>query len=224
MGCGTSLLYGTTAGSVRPYRGSGLIATLALLRSWLVVDWGDVPTWLAVVGAFLGGGAALWQLRLQRIQLSDQTRIQERQQANAIDVAGRPVSGAQAQVLPASEDEPVHMVVVTNGSDRPIREVACKIEAIEADETTRRQKPADVYGEILPMALGPSAQVETFAPQARASTMPVLRVGHKAGFVWSFTVAQYPRFLVWVRFTDDAGLHWEVTADLHLQKLARRDW
>jgi hypothetical protein len=57
------------------------------------------------------------------------------------------------------------MVVITNGSDRPIREVACKIEAIEADEKTRRQKPADVYGEILPMALGPGAQVEVFAQE-----------------------------------------------------------
>lgn len=133
-----------------------------------MVNWGDVPTWLAFAGAFLGGGAALWQLRLQRIQLTDQTRIQERQQANAIDVAGRPVDGAQAQVLPASEGESVHMVVVANGSDRPIREVACKIEAIEADEKTRRQKPADVCGEVLPMALGPSAQVETFvAPSSR---------------------------------------------------------
>jgi hypothetical protein len=189
-----------------------------------VVDWGDVPTWLAVGGAFLGGGAALRQLKLQRIQLADQTRIQERQQANMIDVAGRPVDGAQAKVLPSPEGVPVHMVVVTNGSNRPIREVVAKIEAIEADEKTRREKLADVYGEIMPMALGPGTQVETFVPKARVSTMPVLRAGHGAGFEWDFTVARYPRFLVWVRFTDDVSLHWEVTTDLHLQKLARRDW
>jgi hypothetical protein len=109
------------------------------------------------------------------------------------------------------------MVVVTNGSDRPIREVACKIEVIEVDENIRRQKPADVYGEIATIALGPGATAaETFVPQARASTVPALRAGHKAGFVWDFTVAQYTRFLVWVRFTDDAGLHWEVTTDRKL--------
>jgi hypothetical protein len=27
-----------------------------------------------------------------------------------------------------------------------------------------------------------------------------------------------------VRFTDDEGLHWQLGQDLHLQKLAARDW
>jgi len=34
------------------------------------------------------------------------------------------VDEAQAQVLRPDKGEPVHMVVVTNGSQRPIREVA----------------------------------------------------------------------------------------------------
>jgi hypothetical protein len=191
---------------------------------WLVVNWGDVPTWLAVFGGIAGGGAALWQLRLQRIQLADQTRIQERQQADAVDVTARPVDGVQAHVLLSEDSEAVHLIVVTNGSTRPIREVTCKMEAIEADETTRHKKFAKVWGEIVPVALGANAQVETFVPQARASTMPVLRAGRKAGFAWDFTAAQYPRFLSWVRFTDDVGLHWEITTDLHLKKLTRREW
>jgi hypothetical protein len=29
---------------------------------------------------------------------------------------------------------------------------------------------------------------------------------------------------LWVRFTDDAGLHWEIDNDLHLKKLDSRDW
>lgn len=189
-----------------------------------MVNWGDVPTWLAVFGAFLGGGAALWQLRLQRIQLTDETRIKERRQADAIDVAARPVDGWQADVLPKDKDELVHMVVVANGSSRPIREVACKIEVIQTDEKTRHEKLAEVYGEIMTVALGSNATAERFVPQARASTMPVLRAGHTAGFVWGFAAAQYPRLLSWVRFTDDAGLYWEITTDLHLEKLARRDW
>jgi hypothetical protein len=189
-----------------------------------VVDWGDVPTWLAVAGAFLGGGAALWQLRLQRIQLADQTRIQERQQADAIDVAVTSVDGSQAKVLPPDNGEPVHLLLVANDSKRPIREVTCKIEAIKADQAIRHDKLADVYGEIATVGLGSTARVETFVPQAHASTMPVLRAGRKAGFAWSFPVAQYPRLLSWVRFTDDAGRHWEITTDLHLKKLPRRDW
>jgi hypothetical protein len=51
-----------------------------------MVAWGDVPTWLLVAVGTVGGGAALWQLGLQRRQLRDQqevirsqTRLLERQ-------------------------------------------------------------------------------------------------------------------------------------------------
>lgn len=54
--------------------------------------------------------------------------------------------------------------------------------------------------------------------------MPVLRSFHKAGFVWGFTLARYPEIVPTARFTDDAGLHWQINADLHLEKLAERDW
>ncbi len=68
-----------------------------------------------------------------------------------------------------------------------------------------------------------------YAPNAfvlgeHASTMPVLRAGHKAAFVWGFTAARYPRVITWVRFTDDAGLHWEIDTGLHLKKLDHRVW
>lgn len=58
-----------------------------------VIDWGDIPTWLAVAAAVAAGIVARWQLRLQRIQLrdqqkvfSDQAQLLERQQANDVDV------------------------------------------------------------------------------------------------------------------------------------------
>ncbi len=37
----------------------------------------------------------------------------------------------------------------------------------------------------------------------------------------------YPRWFdptLEVRLTDDAGLHWQIDGDLHLQKLEARDW
>jgi hypothetical protein len=164
------------------------------------------------------------QLDLQAQVIADQTRLQERQQADQVDVTGRPTDGARATVLPPDKGEPVHMVVVANGSTRPIREVACKIEAIQADSSIRHDKLADVYGLMMPYALGPGAQAETFVFGERTGTIPVLRAGQKAAFVWGFTVALYPRFVLWLRFADDAGLHWEITTDLHLEKLAKRDW
>jgi len=44
-----------------------------------ITNW---ATWLAVVGAWATALAALWQLRLQRIQLTAQNRILERAQAD----------------------------------------------------------------------------------------------------------------------------------------------
>jgi hypothetical protein len=42
-------------------------------------------SWLAVFGAFLAAGAALWQLRLQRIQSAEDTRLRAHEQANHVD-------------------------------------------------------------------------------------------------------------------------------------------
>jgi hypothetical protein len=197
-----------------------------------MVDWGDVPTWVtagvalaALIAASRAYRTQSEQLRLQRVQLEDQTRIQEREQANLIDVSARVIDGAQAQVLPKDESVPVHMVVVTNGSNRPVREVAVLVEAASDDMSVRHEKVlAEVSGTLETYALGSTAQAQAFVPVDRSGTMPVLRSGQSAGFVWSFSTAQYRRLIPWVRFTDDAGLHWEIDNSLHLEKLAERDW
>jgi hypothetical protein len=116
------------------------------------------------------------------------------------------------------------MVVVTNGSNRPIRAVAVRIVVVSADRAVRHEKLADVYGELMGYDLGVGARGETFVFQSRDSTMPLLRAGHTAGFVGSFTASQFPGIVPTVRFTDDAGMDWEIGADLHLQKLGKRDW
>jgi hypothetical protein len=53
----------------------------------------------------------------------------------------------------------------------------------------------------------------------------VIKAGASGGFIWSSgdkPDLQGSQF--WVRFTDDAGLHWEIDNDLHLEKLPERDW
>jgi hypothetical protein len=72
--------------------------------------------------------------------------VQERRQADAVDVAAGPIDGAQAGLLPSDKSELVHMIMVTNDSNRPIREVTCESEAIQADERIRHEKLADVGG------------------------------------------------------------------------------
>jgi hypothetical protein len=202
-----------------------------------MIDLGDLPTWCLVILGGIGGGAALRQLSLQRVQLADQRqqlrdqqdvisrqiRLQEREQANQVDVTPSAMDGALATVLPKGQGELVHMIRVFNQSARPIRRVACQIEAIQADPKIRHTKLADVYGQLVPVGIGSRRTYEHFVLRERFDTMPVLKAGEIAAFVWDFTKALYPRIELWLRFTDDAGLDWEVTTDYHLAKLESRD-
>jgi hypothetical protein len=208
--------------------------------------WGDVPAWvtagvafLALIGAMLAYRTQSEQLRLQRIQFEDQTRVQEREQANQVDVTTGVLDGAQARVLPTNKGEPVHMVVVTNGSKRPIRDVTCRANVYSAaselfgprradgqpvrqDELVKERRAPDVLGQVT--AIDPGGEAQTFVLRSPGIMWPVLKAGDHVAFVWGLATAQWPRLVPLVRFTDDAGLHWEIDRDLHLQKLNSRDW
>ena len=196
-----------------------------------MMSWGDVPTWIAVVVGAVGGGAALWQLGLQRTQLraqqkviADQASVLGRQQADRIDVAYRTIGGAAARVLPPESEELVHLVAVTNGSSRPIRNVSCKIEACPVGASVAHDRLAACVGEFVDMRLGSDAVVDQFVRGENTDHMSVLRSGQKGTFVFPFTTDHYPRPRFTVRFTDDAGLDWQIDHDLHLTKLDGRDW
>ena|SRR5580658_948370 len=216
-----------------------------------MVDWGDVPTWVtagvalaalvAAVRAYQDQSAGLAKqaeaVELQRQQLTDQTRLQEREQANAVDVELRSIDGAQAQVLSLDKSEPVPMLVVTNSSKRPVRSVSCKLSAIGGDDSVDRLEHASAYGVMALWAANPEAYVRVtslgmdinpgadfFVFVEHASTMPVLKAGQKGTFMWGLAYTQNSSLRWLVRFTDDAGLHWEIDTDLHLKKLAKRDW
>jgi hypothetical protein len=203
-----------------------LVQTHTLL---LMVDWGDAPPWLAVFGAYVAAGAALWQLRLQRIELAAQNRIREREQANQVEVEHQDIDGAQAKVLPEGQGEPVHMIVVINGSKRPIHDVACRISVTDRAHYGRLDIPPDAYG-TMPNVVSPSGGADTFVfhdgtvsgpqPMPRSD---FLTPGRKRAFAWGFAIEQYPTYGFEVRFTDDVGLHWEIGVSRHLEKLAKRD-
>ena len=85
-----------------------------------MVNWGDVPTWATAGVAFLAliAGALAYrtqseQLRLQRTQLADQTRVQEREQANQVEVLWQNIDPA-ALLLPDEFADVVGMLVVVN--------------------------------------------------------------------------------------------------------------
>lgn len=146
----------------------------------------------------------------------------ERQQADEISMLPWTIDGAQALVLSDDATEPVHMLVVTNGSKRPIRNVVAKIEATPVGATAKHNKLADNTGEVIAVQIASAVKADTFKPGEHGSKIAVLRGGQRAAFVWNFTVTRYPNPSFTLRFTDDNDLDWEIDKDLRLAKLPNR--
>ena len=58
---------------------------------------------------------------------------------------------------------------------------------------------------------------------AEGSTVPLIRAGSQYGFLLRFDIEKNPDARIAARFTDDAGLHWQIDQDLHLESLDKRD-
>lgn len=147
----------------------------------------------------------------------------ERQQADEVSMLRSNIDGAQAVVLPDDATEPVHMLIVTNGSRRPIRNVVAKIEGSPAGAAAKHDKFADNTGELIAVQMASAAKAGTFKPGRHGSKIAVLQGGQRAAFVWNFSTARYPNPRFTLRFTDDNALDWEIDNDLHLVKLDSRE-
>ena len=86
---------------------------------------------------------------------------EEKKQASEIKVQSRAFDGGQAGVLPGGQSKPVHMLVVTNASARPIRNLAAEINVLGSVSPGR--KPADVVGRI------PARRLSVTPPYPRPS-------------------------------------------------------
>jgi hypothetical protein len=163
--------------------------------------------------------------------IAEQNRLRERERADQIDKIAIRFDGSKVKSL--GTDEEVRCVV-TNGSRRPIRYVACRLEAFQIGGG-RFSELANVAGEFRPVApasvVRQPQQSDTFPPSGAkfrplvlGGPLRILRAVHVAGFTWNLPVRlTHPAFLTTLRFTDDAGLHWEIDGDLHLHMLAERD-
>jgi hypothetical protein len=187
------------------------------------INWGDAPTWGAVFVGAVAGTAALIQLRQQgnvfkgevernkrRDELLDgQLRELERretsrrrEQAERIDVTWNDMAERPGKSL----------VVVINGSHRPVREVTCTL--YDAPEG----EPFEVeYAiELLPASFPGGGFVFREMPGRREWMIGALRGGGRAGFQFSKLKADYPYGHVEIEFVDDAGYSWSLTSDLSL--------
>jgi hypothetical protein len=147
---------------------------------------------------------------------------EERKQAGEIKVRFRTCDGGQAGVLPEDASKPVHMLVVTNSSTRPIRNLAAQIEA--SGGTSSGPKLAEVTGRIEQMHLGSTATADTFVPVARTGRQELLDAGDNAAFAWALDTGTYPKAQFTIRFADDQEIDWEVGPDLRPRKHPIRDW
>jgi hypothetical protein len=202
-----------------------------------MVNWGDVPTWvtagvalLALIGAGIAYKYQAEQVRLQREQLADQkeasrqqsrviaeqNRLRQREQADQVEFSWQP-----SAPLDETQQDEIWMGVVRNASQRPVRDVVCRIHPHPAEDF---EFGAQGVGQLMNIGMDTRANVPTFASPRLGDMVPLIRRDAACGFKTSITVHDHGVARMMVRFTDDAGLHWEIDPDLHLKKLDHRDW
>jgi hypothetical protein len=214
---------------------------------------GDFPTWaLAVIAllALIAATAAYFQqadaakklgeqVNIQRCQLSNQQEANrkqaevvnaqlremqqraeafERQQADAVTLSLTEWGGE----LPGYEEgpQPLRMALVGNGSHRPIRDVACRLYTEPGDEACEPKAIAQIAESD-----GRSLEDSAVLDQTGATEFRLIAAGDDAAFVFNIIADVFVEDRLTLRFTDDAGLHWQIDHDLHLKKLdSRDDW
>jgi hypothetical protein len=207
--------------------------------------WSDIRTWVGFAVVIIGATIALIQMDLQRRQLASQqdvlkgevernkrrdalldgqlreleqrARTLDRQQAEEVDL--RP--GSTIWVIPGFEQpsgavDEVYSADVANGSRRPIRNVACRIEAAPGDGL-QEARLAGLYVEFA----GPQPRRRLVDP-AETPRIQLIGAGKTASFIFAVDPPRHPEARMTARFTDDAGLHWQINHDLHLEPLPDR--
>jgi hypothetical protein len=160
----------------------------------------------------------------KQIRESEQwARTFERQQAEMIDLG----PGSIRTTIPGlvtDEDSRAWRVNIANGSSRPIRDAAGRIEAAPGD-APQQATLAAVYVEFTPGPLTPSGgSRRTLIEPPERPDIPLIKAGSTGVLIFPVGAKANPNVWFTVRFTDDAGLHWQIDHDLHLEKLDNRDW
>lgn len=166
-------------------------------------------------------------LDAQLAELSQRAAAAARQQADAVTIKPGGWRGSVPGVR-TGNGPPVHKAVVTNDSYRPIRDVACCVQTEQngplhpACLTARRvQVPPSPFGQAPATATNLEGYI--LGDPMEDPKIQLLKAGETAEFVFIYDVATYQGILT-LRFTDDAGLCWQVDNDLHLQQFGQRDW
>jgi hypothetical protein len=203
---------------------------------------------LEVLRAQLAEDRKINQLQAEdlRESLTERRRLRqaaERQQADEIGfrltTTSFPHNLEEGDDFAVDPGESVHMAVVSNESRRPIKNVKCRIGGTsDIDDLlkTRESDFAVVVGRVLPVSDHPGLDVRSPSglpddPDApihpvAASSRSRIPPGEQYGFVFEIDSHRALGLVsdIAVRFTDDAGLHWQIDPDQHLKQLPKRDW
>jgi hypothetical protein len=200
-------------------------------------DLGDVPTWLAVVIAAIGGYVALRQLREQQGQFAEEARRNEKRDilldTQLAEAAERANSHRRQQaekitlkrdVIRPGRDSLAH---VTNGSSRPIRNVACRLYLDD-----RAVMPCSLKVGQRPLSDGAWLKRNrsvVFLPAG--DDMDLINglyrdqlAGEIIRFIFPGPTKPDSNTKFLVRFVDDAGARWQLDENMHLEAPPDGDW
>ena len=153
--------------------------------------------------------------------------VAEREQANDVGFAWWPASHVliinpptqppsstprQPEAIAHADTSGMAVLVVDNASRHRILDVTCRIEPAEGAGLTLA---AERIGQLTDV--GSSAHRAMMNNPAEGSTVPLIRVGSRYGFLFRFGLENNPDARLAARFSDDAGLHWQIDHDLHLE-------
>jgi len=155
----------------------------------------------------------------------------ERQQADEVDI--RQSSALQRFPDPVSGLEyRAYLAEVTNHSRRPIRNVVCRIESGPGHGlgsspghslAVAHRVGLYAYTEVAAASSSPASPTRELPKLAEGTDRLLIRAGEAGVFVFAVNMMKHPKARITTRFTDDAGLHWQIDPDLHIKKLPNRD-
>lgn len=205
-----------------------LAAVLIFGKPWhLPADWGDIPTWLAVIAASAAGWAAISQLGDQRSEirgeisrnrmrdqlmdrqlreLEDREQFRRREHAERIDM-----TWGNVEIRPGTT-----LIMVINGSRRPIREVTCQVFPDETGNAVQPDFAAQMYKEEVPGAIWTMPQMPDLPQPIRR--LESLRAGSRAGFEVPVLHRNFPGAWAKIEFSDDKHIRWRLYSDLTLSR------